>query len=62
MEFQLKSAYIAVREFTDEDGNEESGNGSCCVGKSQQCAGIVGRDVDVVGQESAVHTGYEHCA
>ena len=54
--------YLSVSQFTDEGRNNESGNSGESVGDGHQRAGVVGCDVDVIGQESAVHSGEEHGA
>ena len=57
-----KSGYIAVGELADsgdEDGHEEAGRGGRRVGQRHQRAGVVGRQVQVVAHETAVHSGEE---
>lgn len=49
-----------MSELSDKDGDDESGDGSSCVGKGHQCSGVVGSNVDVIGEESAVHAGHKH--
>ena len=51
-----------MRHFADKDGHDESRDGGGRVGEGHQSAGVVGGDVDVIGEETTVHSCHKHGA
>lgn len=55
-------AYISFRENADVPRHEKAGNSGERVSERHQGAGVVRSDVDVIGEEAAVHARDEHGA
>jgi hypothetical protein len=51
-----------VGHFANKDGNNEAWDGGGRVGQSHKSTGVVGSDVNVIGEEATVHSGDEHGA
>lgn len=58
----LGVTYVSVSHFTHEDGHDKSRDGGRRVCQGHQGAGIVGGNIDMIGKESAIHSGDEHGA
>ena len=52
--------YISVGQFSDKDGHDESRDGCECIGESHQSSGVIRGDVNVIGEETAIHSGHKH--
>ena len=52
--------YISVGQFSDKDGHDESRDGGECIGESHQSSGVIRGDVNVIGEETAIHSGHKH--
>ena len=48
--------------FSDKDGHDESRDSGGRVGEGHQSAGVVGGNVDMIGKETAIHSGHKHGA